>query len=144
MKPGRRQEGDETTHEGFGGEREGCALLRGVLVASVSEATKTRLRHRPPRPITGQTLEALSVVAVHRRVGMQGKALQHCEPSSWVVSKVPGAPTDLRSLRGRFARGLLIKRGQACVTEANGIRDIDWPQWTPIYCGLWRRNGDCC
>jgi len=85
VKPGRREEGDETTHERGGGEQEGRALLRRVLVAAVIETPESGLRYRPARAITDQPLEALSVVAVHRGVCVQREALQHREPSSSVV-----------------------------------------------------------
>ena len=40
VQPGWGKEGDEATHEGARGEREGRALLRRVLVAAVVETTE--------------------------------------------------------------------------------------------------------
>jgi hypothetical protein len=68
VKPRRREEGDEATHQRRGGEGEGGALLRGKLVAAVVEATESGLGHRPPRSVPAQPLEALPVVAMHRSV----------------------------------------------------------------------------
>jgi len=77
VQSGWGKEGDEATHEGLGDEGEGCALLWGVLVAAINEATKTRLRHRAPRAVPAQPLEALSVVAVHGGVRVKREAIEH-------------------------------------------------------------------
>ena len=68
MSSRRRDEGDEPADERLGGEGEGDSLLRRVLVAAVLELLQAQLGEGTARPVTGEALEPLSVVAVDRGV----------------------------------------------------------------------------
>ena len=81
----RRQEGHEAAHQRGGGEGEGRALLRRVLVPAVVEAPESALRHRAARAIPAQPLEAIPVMAMHGGVRVEREAVAHREPSRVLV-----------------------------------------------------------
>ena len=57
-----------------GGQGEGTAPLRRVLVPPVVEATQPAVRRRPAGAVAAESLEALSVIPMHSGASVQGEA----------------------------------------------------------------------